>query len=118
MANLGTPVTIEFKAFAEMGTLDESGRKNASSDARSLIKKHILSWPSTPKISQSIEVNYSTWELQHTNYQPVAFGWAKWFANATNCTGHYSVYDFLGFARNWKNYFGADYCKAKPASVL
>lgn len=31
-------------------------------------------WPSTPKINQSIEVNYSTWELQHTNYQPSAFG--------------------------------------------
>ena len=26
------------------------------------------------KIAQTIEVNYSTWELQHTNYQPSAFG--------------------------------------------
>ena len=79
MANLSTPVTIEFKAFAEMGTTDASGRKNASSDPRSFTKtapgtKHILTWPSTPKIAQSIEVNYSTWELQHTNYQPSAFG--------------------------------------------
>ena len=33
-----------------------------------------ITWPSTPRITQSIEVNYSTWELQHTNYQPSAFG--------------------------------------------
>jgi hypothetical protein len=58
MANLESKVSIEFKAFKEMG----SGPKN------------IIEWPSTPKISQSIEVNYSTWELQHTNYQPSAFG--------------------------------------------
>jgi hypothetical protein len=78
VANLSTPVTIEFKAFAEMGTTDASGRKTGENDIRSTTykksAKHILSWPSTPKISQSIEVNYSTWELQHTNYQPSAFG--------------------------------------------
>ncbi len=79
MANLDNRVTIEFKAFAEMGTMDESGRKNGNSDTRSSTykepgKQHILEWPSTPKIAQSIEVNYSTWELQHTNYQPSAFG--------------------------------------------
>lgn len=79
MANLDSKVTIEFKAFAEMGTLDESGRKNADSDPRSFTKQppgtqHILEWPTTPKINQSIEVNYSAWELQHTNYQPSAFG--------------------------------------------
>lgn len=51
MAKLDTPVTIEFKAFGQT-----------------------ITWPSTPKISQSIDVNYSTWELQHTNYQPSAFG--------------------------------------------
>jgi hypothetical protein len=50
---LDTPVTISFKAISTDGT---------------------VSWPSTPKINQSIEVNYSTWELQHTNYQPSAFG--------------------------------------------
>jgi hypothetical protein len=79
VANLDNRVTIEFKAFAEMGTMDESGRKNGNSDTRSSTykepgKQHILEWPSTPKIAQSIEVNYSTWELQHTNYQPSAFG--------------------------------------------
>jgi hypothetical protein len=80
MANIASPdsddgkVTIEFKAFAN--TTDASGRRDASSDPRSLTKgsKNLLVWPSTPKISQSIEVNYSTWELQHTNYQPSAFG--------------------------------------------
>lgn len=79
MANLDSKVTIEFKAFAEMGTTDASGRKNGDSDPRSSTYKdpgqrHILTWPATPKIGQSIEVNYSTWELQHTNYQPSAFG--------------------------------------------
>jgi hypothetical protein len=81
MANLDSRVTIEFKAFAEMGTTDESGRKTGEYDSRVPAnankepgKQHILEWPSTPKISQSIEVNYSTWELQHTNYQPSAFG--------------------------------------------
>lgn len=44
-------VTIDFKAFGKS-----------------------IVWPSTPKIAQTIEVNYSTWELQHTNYQPSAFG--------------------------------------------
>jgi hypothetical protein len=51
VANLSSPVTIEFKALGST-----------------------IQWPSTPKINQSIEVNYSTWELQHTNYQPSAFG--------------------------------------------
>jgi hypothetical protein len=79
VANLESKVTIEFKAFAEMGTTDESGRKTGENDIRSATykepgKNHILTWPSTPKIAQSIEVNYSTWELQHTNYQPSAFG--------------------------------------------
>lgn len=79
MANLDSKVTIEFKAFAEMGTTDASGRKTGENDIRSATykepgKNHILTWPSTPKIAQSIEVNYSTWELQHTNYQPSAFG--------------------------------------------
>jgi hypothetical protein len=74
MANLESKVTIEFKAFGNM--LDASGRRDASSDPRSLTKgsNNIITWPSTPKISQTIEVNYSTWELQHTNYQPSAFG--------------------------------------------
>ena len=81
MASLDSKVTIEFKAFAEMGTTDASGRKNGDNDIRVPAnankepgKQHILEWPSTPKIAQSIEVNYSTWELQHTNYQPSAFG--------------------------------------------
>lgn len=78
MAKLESKVSIEFKAFAEMGTTDASGRKTGENDERSTTykkgKKHILEWPSTPKIAQSIEVNYSTWELQHTNYQPSAFG--------------------------------------------
>jgi hypothetical protein len=79
MANLDSKVQIEFKAFAEMNTTDASGRKTGENDIRSNTykepgKDHILVWPSTPKISQSIEVNYSTWELQHTNYQPSAFG--------------------------------------------
>jgi len=51
VANLTSQVTLEFKALADTVT-----------------------WPSTPKIAQTIEVNYSTWELQHTNYQPSAFG--------------------------------------------
>lgn len=33
-----------------------------------------VTWPATPKITQGIQVNYQTWELQHTNYQPSAFG--------------------------------------------
>jgi hypothetical protein len=33
-----------------------------------------ITWPATPKITQGIQVNYQTWELQHTNYQPSAFG--------------------------------------------
>jgi len=33
-----------------------------------------ITWESTPKIDQTIDVNYQTWELQHTNYQPSAFG--------------------------------------------
>lgn len=74
MAELQDKVSIKFKAFENM--LDASGRMNANSDARSLTKgtKNEIIWPSTPKISQAIEVNYSTWELQHTNYQPSAFG--------------------------------------------
>lgn len=75
MAQLGTPVTISFAAFGDMG-MDSSGRRNSNSDPRSLTKGQgaTITWPSTPKINQSIEVNYSTWELQHTNYQPSAFG--------------------------------------------
>ena len=78
MANLTSPVTLEFKAFASMGTTDANGQLNAESNPQSTVykknEKHILTWPSTPKIAQTIEVNYSTWELQHTNYQPSAFG--------------------------------------------
>lgn len=79
MAGLDSKVSIEFKAFSQMGTTDASGRKTGENDIRSPTykgpsSKHILEWPSTPKIAQSIEVNYSTWELQHTNYQPSAFG--------------------------------------------
>jgi hypothetical protein len=78
VAKLGSQVTLEFKAFAGMGTRDASGRLNGESNPESTTykknEKHILTWPSTPKIAQSIEVNYSTWELQHTNYQPSAFG--------------------------------------------
>jgi hypothetical protein len=78
VAKLGSQVTLEFKAFADMGTRDASGRMTGENDERSPTykknEKHILTWPSTPKIAQSIEVNYSTWELQHTNYQPSAFG--------------------------------------------
>lgn len=74
MAQLEDKVTIRFKAFENM--TDASGRMNANSDPRSLSKgtKNVMTWPATPKINQSIEVNYSTWELQHTNYQPSAFG--------------------------------------------
>lgn len=74
MANIADPVTITFKAFD--GATGGDGRKTASQDPRSTTKRDfsVLSWPSTPKISQTIEVNYSTWELQHTNYQPSAFG--------------------------------------------
>jgi len=69
-----SPVTISFAAFANL--TDASGRKDGNSDPRSFTKGNdsTVTWPSTPKISQSIEVNYSTWELQHTNYQPSAFG--------------------------------------------
>jgi len=74
MAQLADRVSIEFKAFANM--TDDSGRKDANSDPRSTTysSKNIITWPTTPRITQSIEVNYSTWELQHTNYQPSAFG--------------------------------------------
>lgn len=76
MANLASPVTISFKALSGMGT-DASGKKNGYSDPRSTTyagDAEVVSWPSTPRISQSIDVNYQTWELQHTNYQPSAFG--------------------------------------------
>lgn len=33
-----------------------------------------ITWPATPRIQQRIEAAYSPWELQHTNYQPSAFG--------------------------------------------
>ena len=74
MANIGSKVTLSFKAFEN--ATDASGRKTASSDPRSFTKGSLstIEWPSTPKIAQTIEVNYSTWELQHTNYQPSAFG--------------------------------------------
>ncbi len=74
MANISDQVTITFKAFENM--TDASGRMNANSDPRSTTKgtMNVITWPSTPKISQTIEVNYQTWELQHTNYQPSAFG--------------------------------------------
>jgi len=48
-----SPVTLEFKALGPDRT---------------------ITWPATPKITQGIQVNYQTWELQHTNYQPSAFG--------------------------------------------
>lgn len=51
MANLANRVSLEFKALGKT-----------------------ITWPATPKITQSIQVNYQTWELQHTNYQPSAFG--------------------------------------------
>ena len=74
MANLENKVSIKFNAFSNM--TDASGRMNANSDTRSLSygAASVIEWPGTPKIDQSIEVNYSTWELQHTNYQPSAFG--------------------------------------------
>ena len=83
MAQIATPVTISFAAFGGSGSggLDKSGRKDASTDPRSTTKgqatgngNNVITWPSTPKIAQSIEVNYQMWELQHTNYQPAAFG--------------------------------------------
>lgn len=52
-----SPAYIEFKALK-----DDSG-----APAR-------VEWKATPRISQTIDVNYSVWELQHTNYQPSAFG--------------------------------------------
>lgn len=52
--NIGPPVYIEFKGLpSEIKT---------------------VAFPATPRISQSIDTNYQTWELQHTNYQPSAFG--------------------------------------------
>lgn len=33
-----------------------------------------VTWPATPRIAQTVDVNYQSWELQHTNYQPSAFG--------------------------------------------
>lgn len=53
MAILSNRVTLEFKALGS---------------------DHTITWPATPKITQGIQVNYQTWELQHTNYQPSAFG--------------------------------------------
>lgn len=51
-----------------------------------------VEWPATPRIDQTIDVAYSTWELQHTNYQPSAFGnrttpivtvQGQWFSRTT-----------------------------------
>lgn len=56
-----SPVTLSFAAFANM----QSGPDSIG---------NVVEWPSTPKIDQTIEVNYQVWELQHTNYQPSAFG--------------------------------------------
>lgn len=55
--NIAPEVYIEFKGL----------KKSDGSPAK-------ISWPATPKIDQTIDVAYSTWELQHTNYQPSAFG--------------------------------------------
>lgn len=52
-----SPAYLEFKSLK-----DENG-----ATAR-------IEWKATPRISQTIDVNYQTWELQHTNYQPSAFG--------------------------------------------
>lgn len=70
MANLDSKVTIEFKAFANQN----NGQTDPGAPEEPALDFHIVTWPTTPKINQSIEVNYSTWELQHTNYQPSAFG--------------------------------------------
>lgn len=51
--NIGPKVYIEFKGLPGTNRVE---------------------FPATPRITQSIEVNYQTWELQHTNYQPSAFG--------------------------------------------
>jgi len=57
MAIISPPVKLSFAALKEFGE-----------------DKGTVIWRTTPKIDQSIQVNYQTWELQHTNYQPVAFG--------------------------------------------
>lgn len=70
MAQLASKVKIEFKAFASQ----DNGQTDPGAPTDQTAGLHILEWPATPKISQAIEVNYSAWELQHTNYQPSAFG--------------------------------------------
>lgn len=108
MAKLGSPVTISFAAFGGGGGSGSSagvtgqaqtGSPTTSSSPNAAGKtggsgggNNTVTWPSTPKISQTIEVNYQMWELQHTNYQPAAFGnratptitiSGKWFSRTT-----------------------------------
>ena len=58
MAIIAPNVSLEFKAIMQ-----------AAGDSAGMII-----WPATPRIQQRIEAAYSPWELQHTNYQPSAFG--------------------------------------------
>jgi hypothetical protein len=75
MAQLSSRVTISFAAFgASNSTPTDQVERAAASANKASAGSNTIEWPSTPKINQSIEVNYSTWELQHTNYQPSAFG--------------------------------------------
>lgn len=63
-----TPVSLSFKALPPTtGSAPNAPQASTSLGA-------VINFPFTPRISQTIDVAYSTWELQHTNYQPSAFG--------------------------------------------
>ena len=65
MAQVADKVRLSFKALKpEITPTSDNAAFNTN----------IVEWEYTPRITQSIEVNYSTIELQHTNYQPSAFG--------------------------------------------
>jgi hypothetical protein len=65
MAQVADKVKLSFKALKEPRV-----------DAKAF-STHELEFEYTPRITQSIEVQYSQFELQHTNYQPSAFGSRK-----------------------------------------
>ncbi len=66
MAQIKDNVRLSFKALKP--TTD------AILDDTTAFNSHEMQWEYTPRLTQGIEVNYSTIELQHTNYQPSAFG--------------------------------------------
>jgi hypothetical protein len=91
--NITPPVTISFAALGGGGAganplnglAGQAANAAGLGDAAGAIQGAIqqgaagsggstIVFPYTPRITQTIEVMYSTWDLQHTNYQPSAFG--------------------------------------------